>query len=164
MVPRDSPQSEGICPAVRTTRPEECPVVGNWKRTQRACPLKQPVSEGHFNLQGFSFLFSFFKACEKMLNMAHDSVQSLRRVRLFATPWTAARQASLSITNSRSLLKLMSIKSVMPSNHLILYRPLLLPQSFSASGSFPMSQYFASGGQSIGASASVSVLPMNIQD
>ena len=58
-----------------------------------------------------------------------SSIQSLSRVRLFATPWTAARQASLSITNSRSLLKLMSIDSVMPSNHLILCRPLLLPPS-----------------------------------
>ena len=55
-----------------------------------------------------------------------SSVQSLSRVQLFANPWTAACQASLSITNSRSLLKLMSIKSVMPSNHLILCRPLLL--------------------------------------
>ena len=54
---------------------------------------------------------------------------SLSSVRVFATPWTAARQASLSITNSRSLLKLMSIQSVMPSNHLILCRPLLLPPS-----------------------------------
>ena len=53
-------------------------------------------------------------------------IQSLSHVQLFATPWTAARQASLSITNSRSLLKLMSIESVMPSNHLILSRPLLL--------------------------------------
>ena len=59
-----------------------------------------------------------------------SSVLSLSRVRLFATPWTAARQASLSITNSRSLLKLMSIESVMPSNHLILCRPLLLPSIF----------------------------------
>ena len=58
-----------------------------------------------------------------------SSVQSLNRVRLFATPWTAAHQASLSITNSWSLLKLMSIASVMPSNHLNLYRPLLLPPS-----------------------------------
>ena len=58
-----------------------------------------------------------------------SSVQSLSRVRLFATPWTAACQASLSITNSRSLLKLVSIESVMPSNHLILCRPLLLPPS-----------------------------------
>ena len=56
-------------------------------------------------------------------------VQLLSRVQLFVTPWTAARQASLSITNSRSLLKLMSIKSVMPSNHLILCRPLVLPPS-----------------------------------
>ena len=55
-----------------------------------------------------------------------SSVQSLSRVRLFATPWTAASQASLSITNSRSLPKLMSIKSVMPASHLILCRPLLL--------------------------------------
>ena len=55
-----------------------------------------------------------------------SSVQLLSRVRLFATPWTAAHQASLSITNSQSLPKLMSIESVMPSNHLILCRPLLL--------------------------------------
>ena len=60
-----------------------------------------------------------------------SSVQSLNRVRLFATPWTAARQASLSITNSQSLLKLLSIESVMPSNHLILCYPfLLLPSIF----------------------------------
>ena len=58
-----------------------------------------------------------------------SSVQSLSHVQLFATPRTAARQASLSIPNSRSLLKLMSIESVMPSNHLILCRPLLLPPS-----------------------------------
>ena len=58
-----------------------------------------------------------------------SSVQSLSRVQLFATPWTAAHQVSLSITNSRSLLKLVSIESVMPSNHLILCRPLLLPPS-----------------------------------
>ena len=58
-----------------------------------------------------------------------QSVQPLSHVRLFATPWTAAFQASLSITSSRSLLKLMSIESVMPSNHFILCRPLLLPPS-----------------------------------
>ena len=58
-----------------------------------------------------------------------SSVQSLCPVRLFATPWTVARQASMSITNSWSLLKLMSIESVMPSKHLILCRPLLLPPS-----------------------------------
>ena len=58
-----------------------------------------------------------------------SSVQLLSCVQLFATPWTAARQTSLSITNSRNLLKLISIESVMPSNHLILCRPLLLPPS-----------------------------------
>ena len=82
------------------------------------------------------------------------SVQSLSRVQLLATPWTAARQASLSITNSQSLLRLTPIKSVMPSNHLILCRPLLLlPSSIRA---FPMSGFFTSGGQRIGASASAS--------
>ena len=55
-----------------------------------------------------------------------SSVQSLSRVRLFVTPWTAAHQASLSITNTQSLLRLLSIESVMPSNHLILCHPLLL--------------------------------------
>jgi len=59
--------------------------------------------------------------------MRFSSVQSLSRVRLFATPWITARQASLSITNSRSSLRLTSIESVMPSSHLILCRPLLLP-------------------------------------
>jgi len=58
-----------------------------------------------------------------------SSVQSLSHVRLFPTPWTAARQASLSTSSSQSLLKLMSIKSVMPSNHLILCHPLILPPS-----------------------------------
>jgi len=82
----------------------------------------------------------------------------------FATPWTAARQASLSITNSRSLLRLISIELVMPSNHLILCRPILPPLIFPASGSFQMSQFFPSGGQSIGVSASTSVLPMNTHD
>ena len=91
--------------------------------------------------------------------------QLLSRVQLFATPWTTARQASLSITNSRSLLKLMSIGSVMPSNHLISVVPFSsCLQSFPASGAFQMSQLFASGGQSIVVSASTSVLPMNTQD
>ena len=84
---------------------------------------------------------------------------------LLATLWTAARQASLSFTISWSLLRLMSIELLMPSNHVILCRPLLLlPQSFPASRSFPVSQLFVSGGQSIGVSALASVLPMNIQD
>ena len=113
-------------------------------------------------------LFIFVK--ENILVFIHfycniSSVQSFGRVWLFATPWTSVCQASLSITNSWSLLKLMSIVSVMPSNHLILCHPFSsCLQSFSASGSFPISWLFASGGQSIGVSASASVLPVNIQD
>ena len=94
-----------------------------------------------------------------------SSVQSLSRVRLFVTPWTATRKASLSITNSPILPKLMSIESVMPFNHLILCRSLLLPPSIPPSiRVFLMSQLFTSGGQSIGVSASTSILPMNSQD
>ena len=94
-----------------------------------------------------------------------SSVQSLSCVRLFMIPQTAAHQASLSITNSWSLPKPISIELVMPSNHLIFCRPLLLLTSiFPSIRSFQMSQLFASGGQSIGVSASASVLPMNTQD
>ena len=101
--------------------------------------------------------------CVCMQLYQFSSVQSLGCVWLFATPWTAACQASLSITNSWSLLKLMSIRSVMPSNHLIFHRPLLLlPSVFPSIRVFPVSQFLASGSQSIGASASV--LPVNIQD
>ena len=89
-------------------------------------------------------------------------VKLLSRVGLFATPWTAAHQASLSFAISQSLLKLMSIESVMPSNHLILCRPLLLPSIFPSIKVFS-NESATSGGQSTGASASASVLPMNIQ-
>ena len=94
-----------------------------------------------------------------------SSIQFISHVRLFMTPWTTACQASLSITSSRSLLKLISSSrwchptissSVIPFSS--------RPQSSPASGSFQMSQPFASGGQSIGVSASTSVLPMNTQD
>jgi len=71
----------------------------------------------------------YLRIC-KLTQFKHIQLGSaLSRVQLFATPWTAALQASLSITNSRNPLKLMSIESVMPSNHLILYRPLLFPHS-----------------------------------
>ena len=94
-----------------------------------------------------------------------SSVQSLSPVQLFVTPWTAALQASLPITNSWSLLKLMSIELVMPSNHPILCHPLSLPPSiFPSIRVFSMSQFFASGGQRIGVSALASVFPVNIQD
>ena len=71
--------------------------------------------------------------CKLYSNVGIISLQLLRHIQLFATPWTAACQASLSITNSWSLLKLMSMESVMPSNHLILCRPLLLPSSIFSS-------------------------------
>ena len=80
------------------------------------------------------------------------------------TPWNVALQAPLPSTIFQSLFKFMSSESVILSNHLILCHSLLFHlQSFPASGSFPMNQLFASGGQSIGASASASVLPVNIQ-
>ena len=84
-----------------------------------------------------------------------SSVQSLSRVLLFATPWTAAHQASLSVTNSQNLLKFMSVA------YSVIFSRLL---SFLVSGSFPMSWFFALGGQNSGASASTSVLPMNRVD
>ena len=88
-------------------------------------------------------------------------VQSLSRVRLFVTPWTVAHQTSLFFTISWSLLKLMSIESMMLSNHLFLCCPLLLPSIFPSIRVFSVSWLFASGGQSIGASASASVFPMS---
>ena len=93
-------------------------------------------------------------------------VQSLSWVWLFVTPWAAAHLASQSFKElSQSLLKCMSIESVMPSNHLILCCPIfLLPSIFPSISSFPIRQLLVSDGQSIGASVSTSVLPMNIQD
>ena len=87
-------------------------------------------------------------------------------IKLWPIPWTAAHPTSLSFTISQSLLKLMSIESVMPSNHLILCCPLLLlPSVFpSIRVLFPVSKLLASGGQNIGTSPSASVLPVNIQD
>ena len=97
-----------------------------------------------------------FKCSTQCLAFSFVVVQSFSCVQLFATPWTAAHQACLSFITSRSLLKLMSIELMMPSDHLIFCRPLLLLPSI-----FPS---FASGGQSIGASASTSVLPINTQN
>ena len=91
-------------------------------------------------------------------------VQSLGPVQLFLTPWSTARQASLSFTISWSLLKLMSTKLVMPSNHLILCHPLLLlPSVFSSVRVFSNELAVRTSGQIIGASALASVFPVNIQ-
>ena len=94
-----------------------------------------------------------------------SSVQLLSSVQLFVIPWTAAHQASQSITNSWRLLKLMSIESVMPSNHLIPCCPLLLlPSIFPRIRVFSNESVLHIGGQSTGVSALASVLPMNTQD
>ena len=110
---------------------------------------------------------SFYWACfqEHPCCSIIVAVHSLSHVRFFAIPWTAAHQASLSFTISWSLLKLTSIGSwCHPTIFLSVVPFSSWPQSFPASGSFPMSQLFASGGQSIGASALALVLPVNIQD
>ena len=93
-----------------------------------------------------------------------SSVQLLSRVRLLATPWIAAHQASLFITNSRRSLRFTSIESMMPSSHLIFCRPLFpWPQSLPASESFPMSQLFSWDGQSTRVPALASFLLKNTQ-
>ena len=100
------------------------------------------------------------KTALSLVQFSHSVVS----VWLFEIPWMAICQVSLSITNSKSLLKFMSIESVMPfiSSSVIPFSSHL--QSFPAAGSFQMSQFFASGGQIIGLSASALVLAMNIQD
>ena len=100
----------------------------------------------------------------KFSRLRTSSVQSLSYVQLFMTPWTAAHQASLSITNSQSLLNTLvhHIGDAIQPSRVTPCSSCL--QSFQASGSFPMSQFYASGGQSIGVSASASVFPVNIQD
>ena len=98
-------------------------------------------------------------------NGTFRSVLLLSHVWLFPTPWTAAHQASLAITNSQSLLKLIPITSVMPANNLILCHPLLLlPLIFPSIRVFSNELFFALGSQSFVVSASASVLPINIQD
>ena len=127
-------------------------------------PYKAALGNKKISLN-FSAYLSVNTIINVLLCHQFSSVQSLSRVRLFATLWIAARQASLSITNSRSLLKLTSIESVMPSSHLILCHPLLsCSQSLPASESFPMRQLFAWGGQSTGVSALASFLPKKSQD
>ena len=121
-------------------------------------PMKNPVK----SVSLISFYFSL-----KLLSLVCSSLfSSVTQLCLtLCDRWTAACQASLSITNSWSILKLISIESVMPSNRLILCcLLLLLPSIFPSITVFSTSQFFLSGGQSIGVSASTSVLPMNIQD
>ena len=105
------------------------------------------------------------RVLEIKIKIQFSSIQPLSLVWLFGPQWTAARQASLSIINSWSLPKFMSIESVIPSNHLILCCALLLPPSiFTSIRLFSNESVLCIAGQSIGVSASVSVLPMNTQD
>ena len=138
--------------------------------SSRGCSVSEQGSQ--LMIQGFFsrlladlHLLPFFSNFLVHISPRTVVIRWLSYVQLFRTPWIAARQASRSFTISWSLLKLMSIELVMPSNHLILCRPfLLLPSVFPSISLFPTTQLFASGGQTIAASASASVLPMNIQD
>ena len=111
--------SDGLCTEDDTGRPQELEQE-YWG--QRVFFHNDQIATEQ-NLVTPSLMRMWTKNCQ---TLQFSSVQSLSRVQLFSTPWTAARQASLSITNSRSLPKFMSIESVMPSSHLILCRPLLL--------------------------------------
>ena len=142
----------------------ECPVVPRKRGDKQSCeePSNSFLHLPSYLVRNFLETVShpdFSQACCFLPTfLLPPSIQLLSSVWLFA-----ACQASQSITNSRSLLKLISIKSVMPSNiasSVISFSSCLQP--FPASRSFQMSQFFASGGQSIGVSASTSVLPMNI--
>ena len=138
-----------------------CPCIGRWILP---CATREFCQALLLLRKFWSYVFWSIEDCYSFCIFI-ISVQSLSRVYLIVTPWTAASQASMSITNSQSLFKLISIELVMPSNHLILCCPLLLlPSIFPSIRVFSMSQFFTSGGQNIGVSASESVHPMNIQD
>jgi len=126
---------------------------------------KQRHRAGQLLLTSCIFIFYHMKYETIFDTLQFSSVQSLSHVWLFATPWITAHQASLSITKSRSSLKLLSIKSVMSSSYLILCCPLLfLPPIPPSIRSFPVSQLFTWGGQSIWVAALALVLPKNTQD
>ena len=119
--------------AVLLRNNSQCPETWVWFifKMEVTCPLVYHISP--WILPRITSLapqrFHLISPASSQIKDVHSSVQLLSRVQLFVTPWTAACQASLSINNSQSLLKLMSIESVMPSNHLILSCPLLLPPS-----------------------------------
>ena len=121
----------------------------------------------YFYVHSFScpWLFELYVLYDSIFcPLFHVLIQSLSHVQLLETSWTTGHHASMSFTISQSLVKFMSIESVMLSNHLFLCHPfLLLPQSFPASGSFSMSQLFALCGRTIGASALAWIPQMNIQ-
>ena len=141
-----------------TSESERFPGERNGYPLQYSC-LGNSMDRG----MSFTFMFthSISQGMPKIASKSPSSVQTLGCVRLSATPWTTARQASLSITNSRSLL--LSIESVMPSNHLILCR-LLPPSIFPSIKVFSNESVLHIRWPNTGVSASASVLPMNIQE
>ena len=141
-----------------------CIGEGNGNPLQCSC-LQNPRDRGAWWAAVHGVAQSQTRLQRLTSSSSSSSVESLSHVRIFVTPWTAAHQASVSITNSWSLLILMSKELVMPSNHLILCRPLfLLPSIFTSIRVFSDDQFFTLVGQNIGVSASSSVLPINIQE
>ena len=126
--------------------------------------IQECAQDPHQSSLPISYIWEMGGSIHSLIRQMISSVQLVSHIRL-CDPRTTTCHASLSITNSQSLLRLMSTKSVVASNHLILCCPLLLlPSLFPSIRVFSMSQFFASGGQIIGVSASASVLPKNIQD
>ena len=136
------------------------PDMTNYNSQQKFfSPCKSQMSE----LQGKCDIFSCFLHCPYQIYFQFSSVT--QSCPTLCDPMDCSSQASLSITNSKSLLKLISIESMMSSKHNALCHPLLiLPLIFPSIRVFPMSRFFAPGGQSIRVSVSASVLPKNIQD
>ena len=154
--------------AIKVNGHTNCSMFIQWSTTQQG-KGKKPLVHVTIRIKLRDSMLSktswILKRIHIIVLFTINSVQLLSCIWLFVTPWTAAHQASLFITNSRILLKLMSTESLMLSNHLILcHLLLLLPSIFPSIRVFSNESVFASGGQTIGASASASVLPMNVQD
>ena len=147
---------EGVTLLSRSDRDTSLPSNSTWPES-----TEQSYRCRYWPLVSFQLFPTFLRLPLIHREVVVIVVQSLSRVWLFATPWTAAHQYSLSFIISQSLVKPMSIELIIPpiSSSVTLFS---CPQSFPASGSFQMSQSFTSGGQTIGASAPASVLPMNI--
>ena len=151
-----------LCPTL--CNPMDCSPPWNFlgKNTGVGC---HSLIQGIFLSQGSNLGLPRCRQILYQLSHQFTSVQSFSHVQLFVTPWMAAHQDPLYITNSWSLLKLKSTESVMPSNRLILHRPLfLLPSSFPSIRVFSNESALCIGGQSTGASASASVSTVDIQD
>ena len=153
--------------------PSPFPVVSTspFSKSVSSYPARKFISRSEYILNFPSFLLSvppspFYSVKEDLWTYWQNSqsVQLFSRVWLFATPWTAAHQASLSITNSPSLLKLTTIMSVMPSYHLILSRPLLLPSIFPRIKVFSNESVLRIRWPKYWSFSFSMILPMNIQD